>query len=166
LDLKDIKELMDAMKMANIKRLSLKNGGDELELEAQGLGIPLLPAHAEETATKTFSAHETSSQISERPSDIPTSLQPPLEASESSTSKKQGHFITSPMVGTFYLSPGPNEASFVKLGEPVTKETVVCIIEAMKVMNEVKAGSEGVVKEILVESGHPVEFGTNLFRIG
>ena len=69
------------------------------------------------------------------------------------------------MVGTFYSSPSPDDPHFVKVGDKIEKHTVVCIIEAMKVMNEVKAGVGGTVAEILIESGHPVEFGTKLFRI-
>lgn len=76
-----------------------------------------------------------------------------------------GTYITSPMVGTFYASPSPDDPSFIKVGDKVEKNTVVCIIEAMKVMNEVKAGTSGTVLELLVESGHPVEFGTKLFKV-
>lgn len=76
-----------------------------------------------------------------------------------------GTYVTSPMVGTYYASPSPEDAHFVKVGDKVEKHTVVCIIEAMKVMNEVKSGHAGTVAEILVENGQPVEFGTKLFRI-
>ena len=69
------------------------------------------------------------------------------------------------MVGTYYASPSPEDPFFVKIGDKVEKNTVVCIIEAMKVMNEVKAGVSGTVSQILIESGHPVEFGTKLFKI-
>ncbi|MGE3715728.1 MAG: acetyl-CoA carboxylase biotin carboxyl carrier protein subunit, partial [Simkaniaceae bacterium] len=72
---------------------------------------------------------------------------------------------TSPMVGTFYASPSPDDEALVKVGDTVTEDTVVCIIEAMKVMNEVKAGKKGTVAEVFIESAHPVEFGTKLFRI-
>jgi acetyl-CoA carboxylase biotin carboxyl carrier protein len=76
-----------------------------------------------------------------------------------------GNYISSPMVGTFYLHPAPDQSAFVKVGDKISKDTVVCIIEAMKVMNEVKAGIDGVVSEILVEDTQPVEFGSKLFRI-
>jgi acetyl-CoA carboxylase biotin carboxyl carrier protein len=69
------------------------------------------------------------------------------------------------MVGTVYYSPSPNDPPFVKAGDRVEKNTVVCIIEAMKVMNEVKSGVAGVISGPLVENGHPVEFGSKLFRI-
>jgi acetyl-CoA carboxylase biotin carboxyl carrier protein len=74
-------------------------------------------------------------------------------------------FVTSPMVGTIYHAPSPNDPQFVKVGDRVEKNTVICIIEAMKVMNEVKAQVSGTVAEILVENGSPVEFGTKIVRI-
>jgi len=73
--------------------------------------------------------------------------------------------IKSPMVGTFYRSPSPEAAPYIEIGQAVTEETVVCIIEAMKVMNEIKAEVRGVISEILLESGKPVEFGKPLFKV-
>jgi acetyl-CoA carboxylase biotin carboxyl carrier protein len=73
--------------------------------------------------------------------------------------------VVSPMVGTFYRAPSPDSAPYVQEGQNITKETVVCIIEAMKVMNEIKAEVEGVVAEVLVENGTPVQFGQPLFRV-
>lgn len=73
--------------------------------------------------------------------------------------------IKSPMVGTFYRAPAPDAPPFVQVGDVVQSNTVVCILEAMKVMNEIKAGTAGTVQEILVENGQPVEFGQPLFKI-
>jgi len=75
------------------------------------------------------------------------------------------HFITSPMVGTFYRAPAPNAPPFVEVGEPVKKKQTLCIVEAMKLMNEIESDVDGVVKEIFIESGKPVEFGKKLFAI-
>ena len=86
------------------------------------------------------------------------------EANENAP-EKTGAAITSPMVGTFYGSPSPQDPPFVKVGEKVNAVTIVCIIEAMKVMNEVKAGQSGVISKVLIENGHPVEYGTKLFEI-
>ncbi len=77
----------------------------------------------------------------------------------------EGEVILSPMVGMFYPSSSPEAGPFVKVGDPVDENTVVCIIEAMKVMNEVKAGIVGTIKEVLVENGQPIEFGTPLFKV-
>lgn len=90
---------------------------------------------------------------------------PPQTGSVHEAKAAEGTFITSPMVGTFYTSPSPEDPVFVKVGDRVAADTVVCIVEAMKVMNEVKAGVSGVVKEILIDNAHPVEYGTKLFRI-
>ena len=73
--------------------------------------------------------------------------------------------ITSPMVGTFYAAPSPESAPFVSAGQEVTEDTVVCVIEAMKVMNEIKAEMRGVVAEVVAENGKPVQFGQALFRL-
>lgn len=74
-------------------------------------------------------------------------------------------YVSSPMVGTVYLAPSPTDAPFIKVGDTIDENTVVCIIEAMKVMNEVKASVKGIVKEVLVESGQPVDFGAKLFKL-
>jgi acetyl-CoA carboxylase biotin carboxyl carrier protein len=76
-----------------------------------------------------------------------------------------GVFITSPMVGTFYRSPGPGEKVFVSIGDTVDENTTVCIIEAMKVMNEIKAEKRGVIKRIVAEDATPVQFDSHLFEI-
>jgi acetyl-CoA carboxylase biotin carboxyl carrier protein len=73
--------------------------------------------------------------------------------------------IESPMVGTFYASPGPDKAPFISVGAKVGPDTTVCLIEAMKIFNEIKAETSGTVEEVLVKSGQPVEFGQPLFRI-
>lgn len=75
------------------------------------------------------------------------------------------HVITSPMVGTFYRAPSPDAEPFVEVGDTVNEETVVCILEAMKVMNEIKAGTRGQITAILVENGQPVEYGQPLFHV-
>lgn len=78
----------------------------------------------------------------------------------------QGHVVKSPMVGTFYRAPNPGSPSFVEVGQSVKEGDPLCIIEAMKLLNEIEADKAGVVKEILVENGQPVEFGQPLFVIG
>jgi acetyl-CoA carboxylase biotin carboxyl carrier protein len=75
------------------------------------------------------------------------------------------HFVTSPMVGMFYRAPAPNARPFVEIGEPVKKKQTLCIVEAMKLMNEIECEVDGLVKEIFVENGKPVEYGQKLFAI-
>ena len=100
------------------------------------------------------------------------SLETPAAASDGEDEEPSGpeargelHYITSPMVGTFYRAPDPSSPPFVDVGEPVKKKQTLCIVEAMKLMNEIECDVEGVVKEIFVENGKPVEYGQRLFGI-
>jgi acetyl-CoA carboxylase biotin carboxyl carrier protein len=89
----------------------------------------------------------------------------PMAPSGGGSEAAGGHFITSPMVGTFYISPNPESPAFVKVGDQVGPETVVGIIEAMKVFNEIPADCSGKIAAVLVENGAPVEYGQKLFRV-
>ncbi len=86
-------------------------------------------------------------------------------ALESTVSKNNGNVMTSPMVGTFYLKPSPNAEPYVKVGQKVKKGDVLCIIEAMKLMNEIESEYDGIIEEILVKDSESVEYGKPLFRI-
>jgi acetyl-CoA carboxylase biotin carboxyl carrier protein len=169
-ELKQVKELMTAMEKAGIKKLSIKEKtGYEIHLERHdehAQGYPASSsAHNALFAHPSFKAHE------QHHAHFPVHHQPApsSEAKHDSAAPKQekveGKFITSPMVGTFYRTPSPEDPAFVKVGDKVDENTVVCIVEAMKVMNEVKAGVSGVIAEICLDNGHPVEFGSKLFRI-
>lgn len=96
------------------------------------------------------------------PAPAPAAAAPAPAAAAPATNLKD---IASPMVGTFYGSPSPDAQPFVKIGQDVDENTVVCIIEAMKVMNEIKAEARGTIAEIVAENGKPVQFGQALFRI-
>lgn len=139
-DMKKIKELITLMKRQKVRRLKINEKGLDVDIELE-------PAHQAEFHPQ---AH------------IPTNHPTPVPAAKP---KATGTFIKSPLVGTFYTSPAPNEPAFVKPGDKVTPETVVCIVEAMKVMNEVRAGISGTVKSILVDDGSPVEFDTKLIQV-
>ncbi|HRD55987.1 MAG TPA: acetyl-CoA carboxylase biotin carboxyl carrier protein [Parachlamydiaceae bacterium] len=164
MELKQIKELMAAMGRTCMKRLSIKDQhGFEIVLEREEHTVckpqDFAPDYSQE-ARSDFAlrrAHQYSSGAHE----IPTSLTPPVAITE----VPPGVYVTSPMVGTYYASPSPDDPPFLKVGDKVDPNTIVCIVEAMKVMNEVKAGVTGIVAEILPESGHPVEFGTKLIRV-
>lgn len=155
-DLKEIKDLMTAMRKAGIQKLVVKKKeGDELQLETQ-IGSS--------TAPHGFpSSHisQNKEQVFFTTSSVPSTEKNSHELKE----EKPGQYITAPLVGTFYASPSPDDDFFVKVGQMVKEDSVLCIIEAMKVMNEVKAGMSGKIAEVLVESGHTVEFGTKMFRI-
>jgi acetyl-CoA carboxylase biotin carboxyl carrier protein len=167
-DLKQIKELMTAMERAGIKKLTIKQkGGDELHLERQE-EHPSQPHAPAATFYPPLYAHPPTREG--EGTTRPASVQKPAyeEASpgkEKKTEEKSGKYVTAPLVGTFYAAVSPDDPHLVKVGDRVDENTVVCIIEAMKVMNEVKAGMSGTIAEILVDNAHPVEFGTKLFRI-
>ena len=160
MELKQIKDLMAAMGRTRLKRLKVKNDNFELELEREDKVIKQVFEHHHDSSYNK--GGEEPAVV--RAADIPASLHPPVE-NETIKKETPGKYITSPMVGTYYSSPGPDESNFVKVGDKVSEDTVVCIVEAMKVMNEVKAGVSGVVTELMVENGHPVEFGTKLFKV-
>ncbi len=161
---------MSAMERTGIKRLLLKKEqeGFELQLERQDSGVyrvvePL--EFTEESLLKTDVDRQRTNIALSRGGEKSSSLGGKAEAADTEKEDGTSFFVTAPIVGTFYSSPSPDDPSFVKVGDKIEKNTVVCIIEAMKVMNEVKASVSGTVAEVLVESGHPVEFGSKLFRI-
>ncbi len=169
MELKQIKELMTAMERAGIKKLSVKETtGFELQLERHDEApVPQTPAPHPMSFHPVYH-HSGPFDTQHRFSSSSQPEKPPSaegDATASQSEKTTGRFITSPMVGTFYTSPSPEDPAFVKVGDRVEENTVVCIIEAMKVMNEVKAGISGIIAEIYIDSAHPVEFGTKLFRI-
>lgn len=151
MDLEQIKELVATLENSKLKKLAVKKGDIEVILEKEGLVEALPPIYAHPTARAVHSV----------------AAEAPIHTAKTAESapKVDGKFVTSPMVGTFYSSPGPDQPPFVKAGDRVEENTVVCIIEAMKVMNEVKAGVSGTVAEILIDNAHPVEFGSRLYRI-
>jgi acetyl-CoA carboxylase biotin carboxyl carrier protein len=164
---------MAAMGRTGIKRLVYKKDDFELQLEREDNGafkgidhgldlgeeVPLQEVAQRRANIALSRAREASSTLSG------AAAAPAPTASEGGKEEVPSLHVTSPMVGTFYSSPSPDDPPFVKVGDKIEKNTVVCIIEAMKVMNEVKAGVSGTVAEVLIESGHPVEFGTKLFRV-
>lgn len=168
MEIKQIKDLMAAMGRTGMHRLSIKKGDFELQIEREQNGrIRYLTENLEqfeENPLRTdMELHRTQAFAKRK--------QPGrMEIDEEDELEEEVHeascaFITSPIVGTFYASPSPESPTFVKVGDTVQKDTVVCIVEAMKVMNEIKAGVEGRVDAMLVESGQPIEFGSKLFRI-
>jgi acetyl-CoA carboxylase biotin carboxyl carrier protein len=155
--LEEIKEIIKNLEGGKIKKFSLKNGDFEMQIEKESEGSKA--ASFASYLPPPFHAHTPSSPARHHyhPSES--------EHKHEGVLPQIGTFISSPMVGTFYSAAAPGQPTFVKVGDEVEESTVVCVIEAMKVMNEVKAGTRGTVKEILVENAQPVEFGTNLFTI-
>jgi len=164
-DLKQIKELMAAMERAGIKKLIVKQkGGDELHLERQDENPTPTHQHAATFYPPVY-AHPPVRDEGARVSPVTKAAHDEGSSGKEKAEEKTGKYVTAPLVGTFYAAASPDDPYFVKVGDRVEAGTVVCIIEAMKVMNEVKAGISGTIAEILIENAHPVEFGTKLFRI-
>ena len=155
MELKHIKELMASMGRTGIKRIALKREGFEIEIERDG-NTPSQEDILEMEQGREFQT------IRRAPEALP---RVPEAKPMSSNADLPGTYITSPMVGTYYGASSPDDSPFIKVGDKVDKSTVVCIVEAMKVMNEIKSGVTGTVVEVLVDSATPVEFGTKLFRI-
>lgn len=147
MEIEQVLQLVARLEESKLKKLHLKNGNFELQLEkADEIDRPIVKKVPLEHAIESAFASEP--------------VKGPVRRVES-----DGKCVTSPMVGTFYSTPGPDLPPFVKVGDLVDENTVVCIIEAMKVMNEVKAGMKGKVVEFLADHAQPVEFGTKLLRI-
>jgi acetyl-CoA carboxylase biotin carboxyl carrier protein len=157
LELKDIKAIIDLMK---------KNDLSVFEMEKDGFKLKLQKGAGEQTVFTAPVA--TAMPAAASPMPPATGSAPaaaPAAAAEPAASGPPLRDIVSPMVGTFYRAGSPESPPFADIGKSVTEESVVCIIEAMKVMNEIKAETSGVIAEIVAENGKPVQFGQVLFRV-
>jgi acetyl-CoA carboxylase biotin carboxyl carrier protein len=152
-DLKDIKAIIDLMK---------KNSVSEFELEKQDFKIRLKRGTNGNVGAISYEDPATVAYVS-APAALPTGTPAAPAAAPAVVSTDVD--IKSPMIGTFYRAPSPESGAYVEIGTEVNPETVVCIIEAMKVMNEIKAEARGVITQVLVENAKPVEFGQPLFKI-
>jgi acetyl-CoA carboxylase biotin carboxyl carrier protein len=154
LDLKDIKAIIDLMR---------KNELSVFEMEKDGFKLKLQKGASEKTVL-TPVATSVAVPVAAAPATVATAATPAAAPAPKAPAENLRE-ITSPMVGTFYRASSPDAASFVDVGSEVNEESVVCIIEAMKVMNEIKAETKGVIAEVVAENGKPVQFGQVLFRV-
>ena len=148
-DIKEIKSIIDLMKKHDLSVFEIEKEGFRLKLQ-RGASGPQATVSAPAVATGTAKAPSAGAEP------------PPAAKAIESVPMKE---IVSPMVGTFYRAASPDTPPFVEVGKPVTEDTVVCIIEAMKVMNEIKAETSGVIAEVLADNGKPVQFGQALFKV-
>jgi len=151
LDVEALRQIIELLENSDVTQLSLRKGEESLTIrrgQAATTIVQAVPAVAAASRAETPSAERAA-----RPS------QPPASA------EKPGQLVTSPFVGTFYRTPGPDQPPFVELGTSVRKGRVLCIVEAMKLMNEIEAEASGTIAEIFVENGQPVDFGQPLFRV-
>jgi acetyl-CoA carboxylase biotin carboxyl carrier protein len=146
MDLRKLKKLIDLVQESGIAELEITEGEEKVRIVKAGRGNPEVVATG---PTPAASAAATSA------------APPPVEAA----SVVEGHAVKSPMVGTFYRAPSPGAKPFVEVGDTVKAGQTVCIIEAMKLLNEIESDKDGVVKAILAENGQPVEYGEPLLTI-
>ena len=157
MELKEIKLLIDLM---------TKNGLTEFELEKGDVKIRLKRGLDSELPAGSLSTPENGRNgLAGVPSSASATVVPAPMTAQNPSSSGEFKEIKSPMVGTFYRSPSPETPPYIEVGQTVKEDTVVCIIEAMKVMNEIKAEVKGVITEILIENAKPVEFGKPLFKV-
>jgi acetyl-CoA carboxylase biotin carboxyl carrier protein len=148
MDLRKLKKLIDLVQESGIAELEITEGEEKVRIVKGG--------------TVSVSQASAGSVASAPPAPAVSAPQPAAEPAP----VQEGHVVKSPMVGTFYRSPSPDAKAFVEVGQSVKEGQSICIIEAMKLMNEIEADASGVVKAILVENGQPVEYGQPLFILG
>ena len=151
MDIRKVKKLIEMLENSSLNEIVIKEGEESVKLvKSAGFSqapqmVSALPQVTEQPVAEQKSSEETNEETKPKAID--------------------GKSINSPMVGTFYSSPNPGADSFVKVGDKVSEGDVLCIIEAMKMMNEVKSDYNGVIKEILISDAEPVEYGEALFII-
>jgi len=150
MDLRKLKKLIDLVQESGIAELEVTEGEEKVRISRVGqTAQAFVPVAAAAAAVAPAAAQ-------------PAPAAPATPAAEE---KIEGHIVKSPMVGTFYRSPSPGAKAFVEVGDAVAPGDTLCIIEAMKLLNEIEADQGGTVKEVYVENGQPVEYGEPLFLI-
>jgi acetyl-CoA carboxylase biotin carboxyl carrier protein len=149
-DLKDIKAIIDLMKKNSVSEFELEKQDFKIRLKRGMNGGAVLAPQDEGQPSMPYAPAPLALPAAATAAPAPAAVEPEIK---------------SPMIGTFYRSPSPESGSYVEVGSEVNPDTVVCIIEAMKVMNEIKAEVKGIITQVLVENAKPVEFGQPLFRI-
>jgi acetyl-CoA carboxylase biotin carboxyl carrier protein len=155
MDLRKLKKLIDLVQESGIAELEITEGEEKVKIVKGGVvsvsavSPVVMPAPA-------------ASELRAAAAPAAPAAAPPAEA----PAGQEGHVVKAPMVGTFYRSPSPDAKPFIEVGQAVKEGDTICIIEAMKLMNEIEADASGSVKAILVENGQPVEYGQALFILG
>jgi acetyl-CoA carboxylase biotin carboxyl carrier protein len=148
MDLRKLKKLIDLVQESGIAELEITEGEEKVKIvKGGGVLVTQAPAAPPPAAPAAAAA-------------------PAPVAPAQPEAGQEGHVVKAPMVGTFYRSPSPDAKAFIEVGQSIKEGQTICIIEAMKLMNEIESDASGVVKAILVENGQPVEYGQPLFIIG
>ncbi len=152
MDIRKIKKLIELLEESDVEELEIKEGDDAVRISRRRQADPYVAQPVMASAPPPAPRAESHAEA------------PQPEASPEESTPK-GHIVPSPMVGTFYRAPAPNAAPFIEVGQQVKTGDVLCIVEAMKMMNQIEADRSGTVAEILVEDGQPVEFDQPLIVI-
>ncbi|GAB3340532.1 acetyl-CoA carboxylase biotin carboxyl carrier protein [Chromohalobacter beijerinckii] len=144
MDIRKVKKLIELLEESNISEIEIQEGEESVRISRHTGGFSAPPA-----------AQAPAPAVAPAPAAPSVAAAPEAEAAPAEPS---GHPVTSPMVGTFYRSPAPGAKPFVEVGQSVKKGETVCIVEAMKMMNQIEADQDGVIEAIMVEDGEPVEF--------
>ena len=152
MDLRKLKKLIDLVQESGIAELEITEGEEKVRINRMG-NVAQMP---------TMMAMPQAAPVA-APS-LPATA--PIAAAPEAAAEPEGHVVKSPMVGTFYRSSSPGAKPFIEVGQNINAGETLCIIEAMKLLNEIEADQSGVVKKVLVENGQPVEYGQPLFIIG
>jgi len=148
MDLRKLKKLIDLVEASGIAELEITEGEEKVRIAKSIAGAPMMMSHAP--------------QMMHAPA---PAAAPVVAAVPAEDAVPEGHIVRSPMVGTFYRAPAPGSKNFAEVGQTVNAGDTLCIIEAMKLLNEIESDQSGVIKAILVENGQPVEYGEPLFVI-
>jgi acetyl-CoA carboxylase biotin carboxyl carrier protein len=151
MDLRKLKKLIDLVEASGIAELEITEGEEKVRIAKSVAGQPMMMAHASQPQFYHAAA--------------PAAAAPAVAAAPAEDAVPEGHIVRSPMVGTFYRAPAPRANNFAEVGQSVNAGDTLCIIEAMKLLNEIESDQGGVIKAILVENGQPVEYGEPLFVI-
>ena len=154
MDLRKLKTLIELVETSGIAELEIQEGEERVRITRAN------SAGAGQTPVTSHLSHHPAAAVAPEPSPAATGT-----AAETPPTEPEGHLVKSPMVGTFYRSATPGSTPFVEIGDTVEEGATLCIIEAMKLMNEIESDKAGVIKAILTENGQPVEFGQPLFLI-
>ena len=150
MDIRKVKKLIELLEESGIAEIEIKEGEESVRISRHGpaSAMPMQYAAAPMPAPAPVAASTA-----------------PAESSSSEDSLPSGHVVKSPMVGTYYASPSPEAPVFAKIGDVVSEGDTLCIVEAMKILNQIEADASGTIKAVLVENGQPIEFGQPLFVI-
>ncbi|AYC34493.1 acetyl-CoA carboxylase biotin carboxyl carrier protein [Pseudomonas cavernae] len=149
MDIRKVKKLIELLEESGIDELEIREGEESVRISRHG--------------KQSYAAQPV--YAAPAPLAAPVAAAPAAEAAAPAAAKLNGHVVRSPMVGTFYRAASPTSANFVEVGQSVKKGEILCIVEAMKMMNHIEAEASGVIESILVDNGQPVEYDQPMFTI-